>query len=299
MIIQRITICDFGAAQFWETALLPELNILGSRYTGEIRAAMEILLCSKAMQPVPPNWVRSTTRLTARILLREAVYTVTAAPCNGRLAITAKDSRGADVTTCYKHMLSSCPEQDALGCFDGQDRTIPLRLCWYRNHIDAPGNIWERTANFADTQTFRAYLLRYIQSFPPEPIHCKKKYQVAIDPRGEFMVFCPGMIGDVHLSETEEKLFHYICFLNLAEFWSGFEMLRDLHYEKKPLIIQNVLEFLDESTDISSLIKRTFALQRQVILLTSSTDEEMKMNYPGKDGCNGILFKSGNGICAI
>jgi hypothetical protein len=86
------------------------------------------------------------------------------------------------------------------------------------------------------------------------------------------------------LSETEEKLFLYICFLNIAEFWEGFEKIRDLHHKKKPLLIQNFLEFLDESTDISSLITRTLRIKRQVILLTLPLNEEIKKKWIGK--CN-------------
>ena len=53
MIIRRITIQDFGSVQFYETALMPELNIVDSHYTPEILATIEFLLCSKAQQTIP------------------------------------------------------------------------------------------------------------------------------------------------------------------------------------------------------------------------------------------------------
>ena len=40
MIIRRLTIRDFGAVSFYETALTPELNMINSRYTQEISAAI-------------------------------------------------------------------------------------------------------------------------------------------------------------------------------------------------------------------------------------------------------------------
>lgn len=294
MIIRRITIQNFGSVQFYETALTPELNIVDSRYTPELLAAIEFLLCSKAQQTIPSEWLRPTTRLAAEVLSEMGVYTVTAVPCNGRLALTVTDYSGTDATDAYQYMLSHCLEQDATDSFDGQDKTLPLRLCWYRNCADAPENMSDKTDSLTDTKTFRCHLIGYIKAFQPEPINCKKAYQTAITPQGRFEVFYPGVSGNVSLSETEEKLFLYICFLNIAEFWTDIEKIRDMHHEKKPLIIQNFLEFLDESTDIRALVARTIRLQRQIIILTSPMDEETKKKWLGKDGLNGILFESGN-----
>jgi hypothetical protein len=72
----------------------------------------------------------------------------------------------------------------------------------------------------------------------------------------------------VCLSESEQILFRYLCFLRTAEFWRGFEEIRNLHGVKKPLIIKDFLERLDESIDTSSIINRTMELGRQVIILT-------------------------------
>jgi hypothetical protein len=99
---------------------------------------------------------------------------------------------------------------------------------------------------------------------------------VTINTRGVFEVQRPGVLDRINLSETEEKLFRYTCFLNVAEFWADIEKIRDLHHEKKPLLIRNFLEFLDESTDIGNLIDRTVRLQRQVIILAPPLSEEVK-----------------------
>ena len=282
MVIKRIIISDFGAVYHCDIAVTPELNLLDTQYISEISTAIEFLLCSKARQFVPPNWVRPNTHLTAEILINNAVYTVDATPHEDQLTLAVADINGNDVTASYRNMLSHCLEQDATESFDGQDKTIPLRLCWYRNCADAPVNVSSRTASLADTKTFRSQLVQYIKTFQPEPINCIKDYQTAINPQGRFEVFYHGASGKVSLSTTEEKLFLYICFLNLAEFWEDIEKLRDIHYEKKPLVIQNFLEFLDESTDTSGLIARTLKLQRQVIILTPPMGEEIKEKWIGK-----------------
>ena len=282
MIIRHITVRDFGAVSLYDAALGPELNIIDSRYTQEISTAIAFLLCSKAQQAIPHSWLRTTTRLAAEVLAETCVYAVTAVPRDGRLTLSVTDNSGADATDDYRYVLCHCLEQDALDAFDGQDKTLPLRLCWYRNCDDTPADVSSRTEKRIDLKTFRAYLIAYIKSFQPEPINCKKNYLTAISPEGRFAVFDPGRSGDVRLSETEEKLFLYICFLNIAKFWTDIERIRDLHHEKKPLVIWNFLEYLDESTDISALVARTVKLHRQIIILTLPLAGELKKEWSGQ-----------------
>lgn len=287
MRIRRITLRDFGSVLFCDTVLTPKLNILDTHYGPELSEAIQLLLCSKVA--VPPAWIHPKTHLTAEVIFQDSAYWVSATFREGAVSLTAQDSDGHDQTEAYRASLSHCPEQDAVEHFDGQDRTLPMRLCWYRNCADAPGNLSGGTEGLADTKTFRSHLIRYIKAFQPEPINCGKKYQAAMTPQGKFEVLYPGTVGNISLSETEEKLFLYICFLNIAEFWADIENFRDLHHENKPLIIQNFLEFLDASTDISALLARTAKLQRQVILLTPPLNE--KTNWMGKDGFYGLFFK--------
>lgn len=294
MIIRHITIREFGAVSFYDAALTPELNIIDSRHTPEISAAIGFLLCSKARQVIPSEWIRPTTCLTAQVLTEACAYTVTAIPYDGRLTLVATDHSGADVTENYQHILSHCLEQDALDTFDGQDKTLPMRLCWYRNRVDALADVSNRTENRTDLKTFRSHLIAFIKSFQPESINCKKNYFATINQAGQFEVCHSDIPGRVYLSETEEKLFLYICFLNATEFWADIEKIRDLHHEKKPLVIRNFLEFLDESTDVSALLARTGKFQRQILILTLPLDESEKEKWIGKENNRGIFFKSGS-----
>jgi hypothetical protein len=72
----------------------------------------------------------------------------------------------------------------------------------------------------------------------------------------------------VFLSESEQTLFRYLCFLRTAEFWQGFEELRNLHSVKKPILTRDFLERLDESIDTQNVLERTKRLNRQIIMLT-------------------------------
>ena len=277
MIIKNITIRNFGAVSCYEAALTSDLNVLESRYAPEISAAINILLCNKTGQNRMP--ISPATCLTAQVFIGTSVYNLCAVPRGKQLLLTATDISGKDVTEFYQNALSHCWEQDAAEHFDGLDPTLPSRLCQYRNFREENADLSPKTERLIETQTFRRHLIHYIRAFQPERIHCKKRYLTAIDRQGNFRVIHPDVSGEVHLSQTEETLFRYICFLNVAEFWTDMERIRDMHHEKKPLLIQNFLEYLDCSTDINSLIARTLRLSRQVIVLTSPLDEEVKTRW--------------------
>ena len=294
MFIQHITIEHFGAVHFYSTDLTQELNLIDSRYTDEISAVIRFLLCNKP-PAIPGQWVQEDTRISAAVCLDNTVYQVCVTPQLGQLQLLATDPAGTDVTVQYQYALSHCAEQDDIESFDGQDQRTPLRLSRYRYRVEND-DLSRRTEHLADTKTFRRYLHQYIQNYRPELIHSQKKYQTTISPQGAFNVAFPGVVGKIHLSETEKKLFYYICFLNIAEFWVGFEALRDLHHKKKPLLIQNFVEFLDKSADIGSLIARTQKLHRQIIILTGPMDEELKKKWMGEN--NGVFLKSCSTVCS-
>lgn len=300
MMIRHVTIQSFGEISFYDAVFNPGLNCIDSRHAPEIPAVIELLLCSRHPRSLPRGWVRPNTCITAEILLGGEEYTLDAVCHQGKLTFAVRDSQGNDATSFYRYTLSHCPEQDAVESFDGQDRTYPTRLLSYRNRADydTTATLSRRTKRFADTKVFRSYVNQYIRSFRPESIRNGKKYQITITPQGKFEVFSPNTPEKLFLSTTEEKLFLYLCFLNVAEFWEEFEKIRDLHHEKKPLTIQNFLEFLDDAADIRGLMERTAKLQRQTLIFTSNLSEEMQnalnqqRNNIRKDDCNGLLFKS-------
>ena len=264
--IEHIALCNLGGVDVFSATLCPGLNLLETHFVPEISAAISFLLCNRSAPAIPKAWLRKNTRVTARVLFNDTCYFVRAKPCDGHLRLTATDPFGIDATGFFQYTLSHCPEQDALERFDGRDRSLPFQLHHYLDHPTE--NLPLRTDHIAETKTFRAYLLQYVQTFRPEPVNCRKPYFLTISRRGAFEVRHPHMPGPLFLSETEEKLFLYTCFLNLAEFWSGVETLRDLHHVKKPLLIHDFLERLDEAVDIRGLIGRTLRLERQIILLT-------------------------------
>ena len=289
MFIQHITIENFGAIRHYDTELQQGLNIVESRYGAELHEAIGFLVCNGEVSGIPEQWLRDDLLISATIRLEDTVYTVCIRSISGRPQMSATDPTGNDVTAQYKYTLSHCEEQNGAELFGGWEPYIHLRLCDYCDQ-DFWDVLSDRTDRLIDTKTFHRYLYNYIRSFVPEPINSKKNYLASVNQQGKFEVILPGFDGEIHLSETEKRLFSYICFLNVAEFWAGFEVMRDLHHEKKPLLIQDFLEYLDEGADISGLIARTQKLHRQIIILTSPMEGEIKKKWMGEN--NGIFFKS-------
>lgn len=290
MIIKRITVKNFGSIQFYDAFLTSKLNILDTLFTWEISTAIELVLCSKVLPECYSTSVRDDTLITAEVLVAESSYYIELKPTNkGLLKLTVLDNKENDVTEFYRTIISHCTEQDTIDNFDGRDDSFPLRLCWYRgcDDYEVPKDLHSRSNYVVSTKTFRSHLVRYIKAFEPEPINNIKNYKATINNQGKFEVVYPGVSGELPLSETEEKLFWYICFLNVAEFWTDVENIRNMHHEKKPLIIKNFLEFLDKTTDIDGLIARTTKLGRQVIILTLPMQESLKKKWMGKNDEHG------------
>ena len=293
MFIEHITIENFGTIRHYDTHLQQGLNIVESRHATELYTAIACLICNDQAQGIPSQWLRDDLLICAGISLADTVYTVHIRSISGQPRMFAVDPTGAEATARYQYALAHCREQNSAELFGGWEPRLPLRLFDYRDR-----DLWAVPADRSlTTKTFRRYLYQYLHDFCPEPINSQKNYMLSVNRQGKFEVTLPGYAGEIYLSETEKRLFYYHCFLNVAEFWAGFEKMRDLHHEKKPLLIRDFLEFLDASTDISNLIARTQKLRRQSIILTIPMDEETKKKWIGEN--NGIFFKSCSTACSL
>ena len=122
----------------------------------------------------------------------------------------------------------------------------------------------------SNIKAFRRYLRDFIESFEPELLRDGKGYEIVLRKDGRYAVRCRTYVFSSNmLSESESVMFKYLCFLRTAEFWHGFEEIRNLHSVKKPLLISGFLEKLDESVDVGDLLLRTEKLKRQTILITT------------------------------
>lgn len=273
VILRRLSVQNLGTVEAVSLNLTEGLNLIRTRYDDELIYAIRLLMHHAAIPPFPSPWIRADTRIEAAVTADGTDYAVTLLPRPGGqgLILTAYDPQDRDVTEPYAYLCAHCAEQDLSEVFDGEGDRMLLRFLQYANEdlFFAPRELSERTEGLSDLRAFRAYLREYIENFTGETIREGKQYEIIPDRDGRYAVRHRGN-GEqpVLLSESEGILFRYLCFLRTAEFWRGFEELRNLHGIRKPLLIRGFLNRLDESIDLTSLLRRTAELHRQVIILS-------------------------------
>ena len=273
MILKKINIQNLGFITHFSYEFTKDLNILRDYRRVEISFAIRLILGHKIP---PPLGLRAgvETRVLASVSIFEKLYTVSAYydKNEGIFKLSCLDTDGFDVTGEYLYSISHSREQDLSEVFEADEDKLFLRFLKYANAelYYSHRELSELTDGMSDIKAFRAYLRSFICNFEPEILRDGIGYEIVLERDGRYAVRCmiDGSVAR-RLSESERTLFKYLCFLRTAEFWHGFEELRNINNIKKPLIISDFLDRLDESIDIEYLLDRTRNLNRQTILLTT------------------------------
>jgi hypothetical protein len=273
MILQNITIVNLGAIEYFSHDFADDVNLLKVKHTNEISYAVRVILNHKDIPPLPRTAVREDTKIEAILSIAKKKYNIIVQPDKAKkvFSLHAYDEHQRDITTEYLYLTDHCAEQDSADVFVGTEREMPLRFLQYANEeLYFPRNELHRlTGKMSSLKTFRAYLKQFIKQFEPQVIREGKLYEFILKSDGRYGVRYKNDDGmPVCLSESEQIIFRYLCFIKTLEFWSGFEELRNLHGLQKPILVENFLERIDESIDIQILIKRTAEFNRQMIILT-------------------------------
>ena len=277
MFVSRLQLEHFGLLDHFETELYSR-NVLFSG-TGSETVAQAVRLLSGSCF-LSSRQLRLRSRLYAEIET-DRLYRVEAAGGTTQWLLKASDFHtGADCTQAYLDSVACCAEEEAVSCFAAwQKADFPHRLCRYiRAERENDREFRKSTAGAGFTDAFRGYLKHYIQHFEPQLLQPDKPYQLVLSPAGAFTVVHPEAPDTVfYLSDIENRLYHFLCFLNLAEFWAGFEAIRDMHHVQKPLFISEFFEFLPQDTDMTGEWERIASLGRQVFICTPSSGSGLKM----------------------
>lgn len=115
---------------------------------------------------------------------------------------------------------------------------------------------------------FRFLLNEYIVGFKSRKISEQKGLYFDITPQGKFIAVKKS--GDksfnYDLSASEQVLFDFLCFMEFNKFRQIVNSVKDFNYKEKPLILVNFPDFLDESFDYISFLKKQ-KLNRKIILI--------------------------------
>ena len=277
MILKNITIQNLGFITNLSQWFKEGLNVIGDYRRDELSFAFKFILGHKI--PPPPNISAGVdTRIEARVLLCDKEYYVVAVldKRKDRFKLSCFDSFGTDVTSEYLYLTRHSYEQDLADVFSGDEDEASYGFLRYANEdlYFLKGELSKVTGGLSDIKAFRRYLHDFLDNFEPELLRDGKGYEIFLSESGRYAVRYKdsGSVTNT-LSASEKMLFKYLCFLRTAEFWHGFEEIRNLHSIKKPLIISGFLEKLDESIDVRELLNRAKKLKRQTILITNKDIE--------------------------
>ncbi len=249
MKIKEVYIHFLGGIRSLRLRLDGGLNVVACPHTREISFALRLLCNHKSLPPLPACFAGEDTRIRGRVETQGQDYWLTVRFYRDQSwTLTACDCRGEDVTGTYQYESSHCAAQDAAECFGGGEEMLqgilPAYLSPDSESTDPP--LEKCTDGYVLGGTFRNYLKRFLASWQGEDV----------------------LMGCTQCDNgSEKRICQYLCFLKVAEFWQGFEELRNMHGIKKPLLVADFLERLDDGADLSQVMRYAKALERQIIFL--------------------------------
>lgn len=252
LVIQTLSYCEKNAPPI--TYNLLSTQILQEQHPDLLEHAFKAILGN----PHASAWLQK------RSISLEATVT-----CGGfpfRIAVQNGVLRawigGADCTEKYLHYLRHTREEMDLVCFR-QPKGYPLRLSQYRlGRIST----LRYTRPVGYTATFQFHMRRFIREFQPQRLVPGKELFLHLFRDGTFRVHL-GDDENPTLSETEQTIYYYLCFLHLQRFWAQILERHSLDGPVLPVIIPNVLNRIDGSIDREEIIRCCSQLNRQILFI--------------------------------
>lgn len=124
-------------------------------------------------------------------------------------------------------------------------------------------------SDYAGEKSFRFLLNDYILNFKPKRISESKNLFLHLTLQGNFVAIKKSGNDSIvcDLSETEQIIFNFLCFIEINKFWQYVSGVRDFNYKEKPLIIINFSEYLDEAFDYVDFLQKQ-NLNRKIIIIS-------------------------------
>lgn len=157
-------------------------------------------------------------------------------------------------------------------------------LCFFRpvgyhtrlqQYWEYPQGFSERTTapksniSLSTTKTFRRYLRYLIRTFQPEKLLSSNDLWLHLEGNGRFSVRL-GENGEeiTALSEADNYVFQYLCFLHIRRFWNGLRKHCRFPAVKLPVMVQDFSDRLEENMDYDALLQMFFDVSTQVVILS-------------------------------
>ena len=241
-------------------------EVLSMESSELVMETMRFDIFSRAMDIILGNKKQRETMLEGELISAKVFLDRMCSVRVTKNSFVVLDEAGENYTERYFDLVEESEEEFYIRHFEEYKKeTYPHKLKYYRTYED------EELEEFADktdgvgvTRGFRSHMTNFIRNFKPELLVKGKPYILILNKKGEFCVediYNPG--ERALLSENEETIYHYLCYLHLSNFWSQIKCIKDQNHLAPPLIVDDFLDRLDQSTDTKQLIDKAVSLNRQ------------------------------------
>lgn len=247
-MIKNIVLENIGATDFFEASFNKGLNIVKTHDSETLAYSLGYVTNNFPLCKSFPTLLKRNSIIRSSITL-DKEYIFDMQGNNEKISSLLHQSREEDNLCFYKN---------------GKFKNLPARLSEYKDfEFFYTKNRFSRETNGAClSRTFRAKLAEYIRNFKPQRLNPNKNFNIRINKTGDFYVE-----SNPDLSASEANLFDFLCFLNIIEFWESFEEIKDFNHIKKPIIVTELFEMIDESIPRDFILKRLERLNRQIFLI--------------------------------
>lgn len=281
MNIKSITTERFGRFEYNTFHFNKNLNVIESERSSELFAALCVVLGNRVLRfQVSPYRFTDESHIYAEMELCGETYTVEAfyaedTPDHCGVCVRI-DGHGLNETERVA-LFQTYEEAEECSYFINRYdycRYVPFagldfskKFTQYRLALQ-DNREWfaKRTDGIGVTGTFRKLLKNFCDGFIPEPINIYKRLWLTMDENFQFIAQCRQKDG-YDLSETENVLFQYLCYLNINRFWGEVKKSTGRCLQK-PLFILNLAYCLDEGVDLQEVIRKAISLNRQIFLFS-------------------------------
>lgn len=286
MKIEKLKIKSFGPIQNLESLIISDTIAWCGRNAEHVLMAISMLTGLVTTTQNDSVMVNANTEIEAFINLSGINYIVRIKQNikrKGTLLTAVYANLGTDCTDEYLQSIHLAADEKKVHIFCGSAKCdYPVKLVKYKHPDDwfTRDSFYKNTDMMGKTSAFRTYTSSYINNFTAQKLRAEKDFLLYINPDGEFKVSDTLIGSDTNpcLSESETMLYKYLCFINLLEFWKGFEQIRNLHFENMPIIISDFIEHLDCSINIKDLISRTEKIGCQTHIALPIKSEMRRLN---------------------
>lgn len=268
MNIRTLRVEQFGSVPYFEAVFRSDVIVLHGIYSAQVALAIK-LLTGDRLSKWEVSLFSQATRLYAEVACGDAYCVeVTAGDGPADLHYTVcRRSDGAECTDEYLNRMKQSAESELLNGFSCASKgKYPHRFKQYQNVGAYAPDMSDRIEK---TKMFRAVMDRFIRDFKPERLREDKEYWLNLNRNGEFRLVHPSADGAAAtaLSETDEILYQYLCFLHLSVFWSEINKVQPTRSVEKPLMVSDFIERVDHTMDLMPYIEGTRKLGRQLFLV--------------------------------